>query len=94
MSQHLITTTAAIQTCRRCQQPTLVGIAEGLTATVDLTPLASEAQYLAHGMPTYTLRAGQLHYREPGMSMPIGSPTVPAVLATHVCPPKPQGELF
>jgi hypothetical protein len=88
MSEHLITTKAEIQACTRCRRITLHGISEGLTATVDPAPIAraDEPAIHANGIPTYSLRAGRLDYRDPDIP-----PTDPApILATHICPKLPE----
>ena len=94
MSEHLITTAAKVVSCPRCRKTVLAGISEGLNAVADITRLASEAQFFADGLPTYNLRRGRLEYREPGRSEPVGGIHTPTVLGTHICPKKPQGELF
>lgn len=88
---HFVTTRAGIQTCRRCSQLTLAGLAEGLIAVVDIAPIADEAGALRTGRETYDLAAGELIRRDDFRR--LGQPSGP-LLATHVCPPKPQGELW
>lgn len=91
MSEHFVTTKADIRTCQRCGHITLAGYSEGLIAVVDTTPVdpATEPRIQADGIPTYTLRGGRLDYRDPAYTH-RGTP----ILATHICPPKPQGELW
>lgn len=61
---YLITTPVAGGICPRCHQLTLTGIAEGLSARVDLAPInpAGEIAELLAGRWTYTLsRTGLVH---------------------------------
>jgi hypothetical protein len=84
MSLHLITTTAAIRTCR-CGALILAGIAEGLGARVDLTPIPDEPAAIRTGRETYALRGGQLHHRD-DFARAAGPPRYAPILATHACP--------
>jgi hypothetical protein len=77
----LITTTAAVRTCR-CGDLILTGIAEGLTARVDLTPITDEPAALRTGRETYSIIAGQLAHRDDFAR--AATPRRP-ILATHVC---------
>lgn len=81
MSAHLITTTATVRTCPRCARPILAGIAEGLSARVDLTPVTDTFR---DDRATYSLIAGQLHERD-DFARAAGLPRWP-VLAAHACP--------
>lgn len=82
MSQHLITTVAEIQTCRRCGGLTLTGIAEGLRARVDLTPCPDETTAIRAGRWTYNLAAGQL---VPRQDWHRRQPAAAPILADHAC---------
>lgn len=70
MADHLVTTRARTATCHRCQDPILIGLAEGLTARVDATPLPdhdAEIAALLAGLRTYTKFANnELAYRDAG----------------------------
>jgi hypothetical protein len=65
-SPHLITTTPKGELCPRCRCVTIAGIAEGLHARVDLTPLnpAGELAALLTDRWTYTLTRAGLVYRD------------------------------
>lgn len=86
MSQYLITTTATLESCRRCDALLLTGYAEGLRARVNLTPTADEPAAIRAGLWTYNLRAGQLAYR--GDFQRAHPPREP-VLVEHRCPTMP-----
>jgi len=96
-SDHLATTAARDSTCARCGAPTLVGLAEGLTARVDVTPLpdrAAEIAALLANKATYTrMRNKELVHRDAGR---IGDPHLRGdIHAQHKCLPTPrQGDLF
>lgn len=87
---HLETTAPYVQTCRRCRRTILYGLAEGIPARVDVTPIdgRTEAACIAVGRPTFTLRRTGLVQRDdsrrcdPNLASPV--------LAEHACPPRPQ----
>lgn len=87
MTAHLATTAVTGTIHAMCGAPVLVGLAEGLTARVDLTPLnrAGEIVALIVGLQTYTLtRAGLVHRdarRIAGTSLRHAGP----VLSEHRC---------
>jgi hypothetical protein len=80
------TTAPAVVTCWRCSKPTVYGLAEGVIARADITPIsgAQEAAAIRAGLQTYTLRRTGLVQRDayrrsdPALASPV--------LATHVCP--------
>lgn len=83
MSQHLITTVATETDCPRCGAVILAGVAEGLHARVDPTPLTSDAEILALavGRWTYThTSVGELVRRDFGRitgNRHLRGPTLP-----------------
>lgn len=84
MTDHLISSKAFIDACRRCRRPTLVALSEGLRACVDLIELDvdGELDAILANRETYTLTGGELVYRDPGRI--AGSLTGP-VLPQHQC---------
>jgi len=88
--RYLETTAPVVHTCWRCGRPILYGLAEGIPARVDITPISSavEAAYTAAGRATYTLRrSGLIHRDQSRRSDPsLASP----VLAAHQCPGRPE----
>jgi len=68
MTDHLVTTRAKPATCHRCRDPILIGLADGLTARVDATPLPdrnAEIAALLAGLRTYTRFSNdELAYRD------------------------------
>lgn len=97
MRKHLITTRAQPDTCHRCQDPILIGLAEGLTARVNITPLpdrAAEIAALLAGLHTYTrFSNGELAHRDANR---IRDPHLAtrAIHAEHKCTRPEQGVLF
>ena len=85
MTNHLITTAITGSVHPRCGGPVLVGVAEGINARVDLTPLnqAGEIAALLAGLDTYTLTRGGLVYRDAGRI--AGRSIKGPVLAQHDC---------
>lgn len=85
MREHLITTQARAVACPRCRRVVLAGIAEGLNAIVDLTPIkpgADEMATLLANRRTYTFLAGELVYRDPPR---IRGQSRGLILAEHKC---------
>lgn len=84
MVDHLVTTQTLVDVCRRCRRPTLVGLAEGLRAVVDLVALdpAGERAAILAGRWTYTLAGRELVHRDAGR---IAGTLRGPVLATHEC---------
>lgn len=97
MTDHLVTTRAKPDTCHRCQDPILIGLAEGLTARVDITPLPdrdAEIAALLAGLRTYTCFSNsELAYRDPTR---IRDPRLNRrdIHAEHKCTRPEQGVLF
>lgn len=85
MSNHLITTAANGALCPRCRAIVLLGVAEGLTARVDLTPInrAGEIAALLANLQTYSLSRTGLVHRDAGRIG--GSKLRGPVLAQHQC---------
>lgn len=94
---HLATTPARETTCPRCGAAMLIGLAEGLTAKVDIDPLPdrlAEIAALLANKSTYTrLGNKELVHRDAGR---ITDPKLQGhIHAEHRCPPKPrQAALF
>jgi hypothetical protein len=87
--EHLETTSPVVTTCHRCGSTVLRGLAEGLRALADITPIstATETEHLAAGRATYTLRRTGLIHRDP---VRRGDPALAApILAAHRCPTSP-----
>lgn len=83
--RHLETTAPAVITCRRCRQPLIHGIAEGVIASTDPSPLdpAAEAVAVAAGRVTFTLtRTGLVQRDETRRNDPA---LTGPVLAEHDC---------
>jgi hypothetical protein len=83
---HSLETSPAIaKPCPRCRRPLLTGLAEGIHAYVDITPLtpAGEIAAVLAGRQTYTLRRTGLIQRDayrradPALASPV--------LAQHDC---------
>ena len=97
MADHLATTRAKPDTCHRCQDHILTGLAEGLTARVDATPLPdrnAEIAALLAGLRTYTCFSNhELAYRDPTRirDRRLGKCDVHA---EHKCTRPEQGVLF
>jgi hypothetical protein len=80
------TSAPILKTCARCEARILTGLAEGIHAYVDLTPVttAGEIAALLAGRETYTLRRYGLIRRDvyrrtdPALATPV--------LADHDCP--------
>lgn len=75
-----------VKQCPRCRRPLLTGLAEGLHAYVDVSPLspAAEAAAVLAGRQTYTLRRSGLIHRD---AYRRADPTLASpVLAQHDCP--------
>ena len=89
MTSHMITTRGQVHACQRCHQTIMTGLAEGLLAHTDLTPLdkAGELAALLQGRWTYSLHNGELVYRDP-IRIKGGSISGP-VLAEHQCETRP-----
>lgn len=91
---YLITTPVKGATCSRCDQLVLTGIAEGLSARVDMTPLnaTGEIAALLAGQWTYTLTRTGLIHRD---ATRIAANTIHGpILATHRCrQPRPAEHL-
>lgn len=85
MTGPLITTAVAGSVHPRCGTPVLTGIAEGLLARVDLTPLnrAGEIRALIAGLQTYTLTRTGLVHRD--ACRIAGTALTGPVLAEHAC---------
>jgi hypothetical protein len=85
MSNHFITTPVAGRTCPRCHTLILTGVAEGLGARVDLTPLnpLGELHVLLAKRITYTLTRSGLVERHAGRI--AGGHLRGPVLAAHRC---------
>lgn len=87
MTAYLITSPVAGTIHALCHTPVLIGVAEGLTARVDLTPLnqTGEIHALCDGLQTYTLtRTGLVHRdarRIAGTTLTGAGP----ILAEHRC---------
>jgi hypothetical protein len=96
-SPYLVTTRAQPAACPRCEAPTLVGLAEGITARVDAAPLPdrqAEIAALLAGLHTYTrLSNSELIYRDASR---IRDPRLNRrdIHAQHKCTRPEQGELF
>lgn len=90
MRQHLITTPATLQPCRRCGDWTLTGHAEGRLVHAHPIPLNAheEAQALLDGRSTYNLHIQLmgtqmlLHWRS---SFEIAAPRRCPVVTDHRC---------
>jgi hypothetical protein len=84
--RHFETTPPLVHRCRRCAQPVIYGLAEGIPARTDVHPIdaAAEAAAVAAGRQTYTLtRPGLVHRDETRRTDPLlASP----VLVEHTCP--------
>lgn len=97
MADHLATTRARPDTCHRCRDPILIGLAEGLTARVDATPLPdrnAEITALLAGLRTYTRFSNdELAYRDPTR---IRDPRLSKreIHAEHKCTRPEQETLF
>ncbi|GAB2952063.1 hypothetical protein GCM10027280_45580 [Micromonospora polyrhachis] len=87
MTAHLITTPVAAGIHLRCGTPVIVGVAEGLLARVDLTPLnrAGEIHALIAGLQTYTLTRHGLIHRDAGRIAGTSLAKAGPVLAQHTC---------
>lgn len=85
MADHLVTTKVTGAACPRCRAVVLVGLAEGLTARVDLTPLNStgEIAALIADRWTYTLTRQGLVHRDAGRI--AGGHLTGPILAEHCC---------
>lgn len=102
MADHLVTTRAKPATCHRCQEPILIGLADGLTARVDDTPLAdrnAEIAALLLGLCTYTrFSNNELAYRDAGRirEHQKRDPRLPPrdIHAEHKCTRPEQETLF
>ena len=94
MTNFLATTPVSGAVCRRCRTLTLTGHAEGLRATVDLTPLspAGELSALLAGRWTYTLMRTGLVHRDAGRIAGNGLPADAPILAEHRCGYTPPPE--
>ncbi|AGL13858.1 hypothetical protein [Actinoplanes sp. N902-109] len=90
---HLETTAPTVTLCARCRRTVIVGLAEGIPARVDPTPIApaAEAALAAAGRQTYTLRRTGLIQRDASRraDRSLASP----VLAQHQCPGQPNQQL-
>ena len=88
--RHLATTTITGTACRHCHALVLTGLAEGLQAWVDPTPLnqAGEIAALIAGRWTYTLtRAGLVHRSHWRIGdTRITGPILAEHRCGHVCP--------
>lgn len=84
--RHFETTPPLVHRCRRCAQPVIYGLAEGVPARTDVHPIdaAAEVAAVAAGRQTYTLtRLGLVHrdaYRrcDPALASPV--------VVDHECP--------
>lgn len=84
--RHFETTPPVVVVCWRCNRPTIYGLAEGVIARADITPIdsASEIRAVVAGRRTYTLTRSGLVERDAGRrsDSTLASP----VLAEHACP--------
>lgn len=102
MTDHLVTTRARSDTCHRCQDPILIGLAEGITTRVDAAPLPdrdAEITALLAGLRTYTrFSNSELAYRDAGRirEHQRRDPRLPKrdIHAEHKCTRPEQGVLF
>lgn len=100
MTDHLATTRAKPDTCHRCHDPILIGLAEGLTVRVDATPLPdrdAEIAALLAGLRTYTKFANnELAYRDANRISEKREPWLAPrqIHAEHKCTRPEQQTLF
>jgi hypothetical protein len=87
--RHLETTTPLVHTCRRCDRPVIYGLAEGVPARCDPTPINTVGEIAAvmAGRRTYTLQRTGLVERD---ALRRSDPNLTGpVLAEHDCPRGP-----
>lgn len=87
MTGHLITTPITVGIHPRCSTPVLTGVAEGIFARVDLTPLNrnGEIHALCVGLQTYTLIRDGLIHRDASRIGDADLRRAGPVLAEHRC---------